>query len=144
MLNKDVTRIVQSLSRVRRNLTIERKALLRWQSPSLQWLTFVQNFSRSIAMITAFRHKRQKMPVFWALYQNNNPEPIQFIYMIYTAISRKVVAKRVHATIPKGNMGYDHCTVPNDCSCRNYFFCFPLALANICPWPLVPFFQISL
>ena len=25
-----------------------------------------------------------------------------------TAISRKVVAKKVHATIPKGNMGYDY------------------------------------
>ena len=24
------------------------------------------------------------------------------------------------------------------------FCCFPLALANICPWPLVPLFQISL
>ena len=29
-------------------------------------------------------------------------------------------------------------------SCRTYICCFPLALANICPWPLVPFFQISL
>ena len=25
----------------------------------------------------------------------------------YTAISRKVVGKNVHATFPKGNMGYD-------------------------------------
>ena len=63
---------------------------------------------------------------------------------IHTAISRKVVGKNVHATTPKGNMGYDQYTVPNDCSCRTYFGCFPLALANICPWPLVPFFQISL
>ena len=63
---------------------------------------------------------------------------------MYTAISRKVVGKNVHATTPKGNMGYDQYTVPNDCSCRTYFCCFPLALANICPWPLVPFFQISL
>ena len=63
---------------------------------------------------------------------------------LYTAISRKVVGKNVHATTPKGNMGYDQYTVPNDCSCRTYFCCFPLALANICPWPLVPFFQISL
>ena len=62
----------------------------------------------------------------------------------YTAISRKVVGKIVHATIPKGNMGYDQYTVPNDCSCRTYFCCFPLALTNICPWPLVPFFQFSL
>ena len=52
--------------------------------------------------------------------------------------------KNVHATIPKGNVGYDQYTVPNDCSCRTYFCCFPLALANICPWPLARFFQISL
>ena len=62
----------------------------------------------------------------------------------YTAISRKVVGKNVHATTPKGNMGYDQYIVPNDCSCRTYFCCFPLALAKICPWPLVAFFQISL
>ena len=62
----------------------------------------------------------------------------------FTAILRKVVVKKVHAIIPKGNMGYDHYTVPNDCSCWTYFFCFRLALANICPWPSVPFFQISL
>ena len=61
----------------------------------------------------------------------------------YTAISRKVVRQNVHATTPKGNMGYDQYTVPNDCSCRTYFCCFSLALANICPWPLVAFFQIS-
>ena len=55
--------------------------------------------------------------------------------LLYTAISRKVVGKNVHATIPKGNMGYDQYTVPDvpdDCSCRTYFCCFPLALANIC------------
>ena len=68
----------------------------------------------------------------------SNPLPF------YTAISRKVVGKNVHTTTPKGNMGYDQYTVPHDCSCRTYFCCFPLALANICSWPLVPFFQISL
>ena len=35
----------------------------------------------------------------------------------YTAISREVVGKNVHATTPKGNMGYDQYTVPNDCTC---------------------------
>ena len=54
------------------------------------------------------------------------------VWGAYTAISRKVVGKNVHATIPKGNMGYDQYTVPDDCSCRTYFCCFPLALANIC------------
>ena len=28
-------------------------------------------------------------------------------------------------------MGYDQYTVPNDCSCRTYFCCFPLALTDI-------------
>ena len=58
--------------------------------------------------------------------------------LLDTAISRKVVGKNVHATIPKGNMGYDQYTVPDDCSCRTYFCCFPLALANTFPWPFVP------
>ena len=31
----------------------------------------------------------------------------------FTAIFRKVVGKNVHATIPKGNMGYDQYTVPD-------------------------------
>ena len=31
----------------------------------------------------------------------------------HTAISRKVVGKNVHATIPKGNMGYVQYTVPD-------------------------------
>ena len=51
---------------------------------------------------------------------------------------------KTSGTTPKGNMGYDQYTVPNDCSSRTYFCCFTLALANICPWALVPFFQISL
>ena len=56
----------------------------------------------------------------------------------HTAISRKVVGKIVHSTIPKGNMGYDQYTVPDDCSCRTYICCFPLALANTFPWPFLP------
>ena len=32
----------------------------------------------------------------------------------------------------------------NHRSCRTYFRCFPLAIADICPWPPVPFFQLSL
>ena len=62
--------------------------------------------------------------------------PLVFSYiplkrLAYTAISRKVFEKNVRATIPKGNMGYDQYSVPNDCSCRTYFCCFPLALAHI-------------
>ena len=60
-----------------------------------------------------------------------------------TAISRKVVGKNVRATTPKGNMGYDQCTVPDTVAVEPFFY-FRLALADICPWPLVPLFQISL
>ena len=53
--------------------------------------------------------------------------------------------KNEHATIPKGKTGYDQYKVPDTiASCRTYFCCFHLALANVHPWPLVPFFQISL
>ena len=33
--------------------------------------------------------------------------------------------KNVHTTVPKGNMGYDQYTVPDDCSWRTYFCYFP-------------------
>ena len=62
-------------------------------------------------------------------------------------ISRKVVTKNLHGTIPKGNMGYNQCTVPDNETVKpTQFCCFPLASANIhvSPWPLMPFFQISL
>ena len=62
-----------------------------------------------------------------------------------TDISRKVVGENVHATIPKGNMGYNQYTVPEHCSCRwIYFCCFLLAPSNIRQWPLESFFQTSL
>ena len=37
--------------------------------------------------------------------------PVSLYLQVYTAISRKVVGKKEHATIPKGNMGYDQYTV---------------------------------
>ena len=37
---------------------------------------------------------------------------LYFDVTMYTAISRKVVRKIVHATIPKGDVGYDQYTVP--------------------------------
>ena len=35
-------------------------------------------------------------------------------YNTYTAVLRKVVRRNAHATIPKGNMGYDQYTVRKD------------------------------
>ena len=42
----------------------------------------------------------------------------------YTAISRKVVGRNVHATIPKGNMGYDQYTVPDTVAVEPTFVAF--------------------
>ena len=66
------------------------------------------------------------------------------ISLLFTAISRKDVGKNVNATIPKGNMGYDQYTVPDDCSCRTYFGCFPLALKTHSHGLSCQFFQIFL
>ena len=45
-------------------------------------------------------------------------------FKLYTAISRKVVRKNVHATIPKGNMGYDQYTVPDTAAVEPTFAAF--------------------
>ena len=42
----------------------------------------------------------------------------------YSAISRKVVGKTVHATIPKGNMGYDQYTFPDTVAVEPTFIAF--------------------
>ena len=44
--------------------------------------------------------------------------------LVHTAISRKVVGKNVHATIPKGNMGYDQHTDPGAVAAEPTFFAF--------------------
>ena len=43
---------------------------------------------------------------------------------MYTAISRKVVRKSMHATIPKGNMGYDQYAVPDIVSVESSIIAF--------------------
>ena len=46
------------------------------------------------------------------------------MYLEYTATSRKVVGKNVHATIPKGNMGYVQYTVPDTVAVEPTFVAF--------------------
>ena len=59
---------------------------------------------------------------------------------MYTAISRKVVGKKCARDNPERWYGIRSIHCFWHCSFRTYFCCFPLALANIRPWPLVPFF----
>ena len=86
-------------------------------------------------------------PVFSSI-PSNSPRShceiqLSVVSFSYTAISRKVVVKNVHATIQKGSMEYDQFTVPDTVAVEPTFL-LSSALANICPWPLVPFPQISL
>ena len=48
----------------------------------------------------------------------------QVKHRLYAAISRKVVGKNVHATIPKGNMGYAQYTVPETVAVEPTFIAF--------------------
>ena len=53
---------------------------------------------------------------------------------MYRYFEEGFVGKKGNATIPKCNMGYDQ--RPSwHCSWRTCFCCFPLALANVYPWP---------
>ena len=45
-------------------------------------------------------------------------------FLMHTAISRKVVGKNVHATIPTGNMGYDQYTVADFVAVEPTFVAF--------------------
>ena len=86
----------------------------------------------------------EKTPVFLLLRGHNCMVRSSIVSFPNIAILRKVVGKNVYATILEGNMGCDRYTIPGHCSCRSYFCCFPLALANTFPWPFMPLFQISL
>ena len=44
--------------------------------------------------------------------------------MLHAAVSRKVVRKNVHTTIPKGNKGYDQYTVPDTVAIEATFVAF--------------------
>ena len=66
------------------------------------------------------------------------------VISLYTAVSRKIVGRNVHATIPKGNMGYAQYTVPGFAAVEPTFVAFLYHSQTYVPWPLVPFYQLSL
>ena len=99
--------------------------------------TFSDNLPRNICIYDLYKIPRFGGPVFSSVLSRktnfsslNSVSRIwegrtwRFHCNLYTAISRKVVAKNVHATIPKGNMGYVQYTVPDIVSCRTYFVAF--------------------
>ena len=57
-------------------------------------------------------------------YANVRPFELSVERTLNIAISRKVVGKTVHATIPKGNMGYAQYTVPDTVAVEPAFVAF--------------------
>ena len=57
---------------------------------------------------------------------------------------RERLSEKKHATMPKGKMGHDQYTVPKAIAVE-LFLVFSFSTRKLIrPWPLVPFFQISL
>ena len=59
--------------------------------------------------------------IYYLLFES---EYLQEKQHLFTLISRKVVGKNVHETIPKGNMGYDQYTVPDTVAVEPNFVAF--------------------
>ena len=51
-------------------------------------------------------------------------QPVYLMGNCHIALLRKVVGKSVHATIPKGKMGYDQYTVPDTVAVEPTFVAF--------------------
>ena len=88
-----------------------------WDFRYKERLLHVLYFSTSRPIMVANRFGREenppktfettKIPIRHSLLNWNHSVVALGASVLYTAISRKVFAKTVHATIPKGNMGYD-------------------------------------
>ena len=72
--------------------------------------------------ITIIKTNRDKSHLVRKLKRNLNHN-MDYAFS-YTAISRKVVGKTMHATIPKGNTGYDQCTFPHTVAAESTFVAF--------------------
>ena len=110
-------------------------------------ILFVNELPWSVGALFLYVHAFYLL-IYWHVYL------VQYLLILYIffrpfsfsySYFKKCCQKNVHVTIPKGN-NYGISSIPFawHCSRRTYFCCVPLALTNICPWPLVPFFQISL
>jgi len=66
-------------------------------------------------VLSSFSLSHEEVVARRLLISKKNPEEVSvFSAFSNAAVSRKVVGRNAHATIPKGNMGYDQYTVRND------------------------------
>ena len=63
---------------------------------------------------------------------------LQLVIRTYIPLFPEWLSEKMCTQQSRKVIGYDQYTVPDACSCRTYFCCFPLALANTFSWPLVP------
>ena len=101
------------------------------QKHMVHWISVI-SFDQSFIRTWPVREGGKLTKVYFLLTTEERP-----------AGSRKYFARHIvwiytQMCTRQRNMGYDQYTVPDDCSCRTYFYCFPLALVNTFPWPFVP------
>ena len=65
------------------------------------------------------------------------------VFLSYIHLFQERLSEKMSTRQSRGNMGYGQFTVPDTVAFEPTCY-FPLAVANICPWPLVPFSQIYL
>ena len=90
-----------------------------WPSHKLvwsRWLDMALFFFAFLFTLNSCSIKMQKKKETWTISNH--------LDQTHTAISRKVVGKHVHATIPKSNMGYDQYTVPDTVAVEPTFVAF--------------------
>ena len=84
---------------------------------TLIWLEISVKASIPLPGLKVFHHHPPPSPAM-------PPDLGSLMIRAYTATSRKVVGKNVHATIPKGNVRYDQYTVPDTVAVKISFPAF--------------------
>ena len=88
----------------------------------MYWAYLIFSYVLHLRAITIIKTNRDKSHLVRKLKRSLNYN-MDYAFS-YTAISRKVVGKIVHATIPKGNTGYDQRTFPDTVAVESTFVAF--------------------
>ena len=108
-VGKNRTYIVSSFSNKWPTIVHSGTLLLHCASTIRQWKIWLQVFkTKCVPARLVLKHSK---PVL--LVPRQSKSGYCRFCVVYTAISRKIVGKNVHATIPKGNMGYNQYIVPD-------------------------------
>ena len=94
------------------------------------WQSFLELNSKWLYRSSG-KEKESRLSLLCLVFTFSTKREISYFHVVVvqwwrrnTAISRKVVGKNVHATIPKGDMGYDQYTFPDTVAVEPTFVAF--------------------